>query len=111
MSRDRRLPLAFALALAGVLATGAHAADGNQGQRIRAAVPAASTLHHSGGYVPLPPGDVLVGLIDGTASNSPSWNPFGTVGYYDDGPHCAVHQIDVAFFFEPHFRRVCRAVE
>ena len=111
MSRDRCQPFAFALALVGILATGAYATDGNQGRRIRATLPATSSLHHSGGYVPLPPGDVLVGSIDRSASNPASWNPFGAVGYYDDGPHCAIRGIGVAFFFEPHFRRVCRAVE
>ena len=111
MSRDPRQPFAFALVVASILATGAYAADGDRGRRVRTAMPATATLHHSGGYVPLPPGDVLVGSIERAASNPSSWNPFGTVGYYDDGPHCVIRQIDVAFLFEPHFRRTCRAVE
>lgn len=109
MFRHGRHPIAFAAILAaGVFATVAHAADSaRERASIRLIAPVNGSLHHSGGYVPLPRGDVLVGSIEKTTDPA-SWSPFSTVGYYDDGPNCTIRGLGVAFFFAPHFARVCR---
>lgn len=113
MSRHCRLPTAFAAVLAaGVLATGAHAADGvRQKARVRVKTPVTAIIHHSGGYTELPPGNALVGSIERIASAPESWSPFSTVGYYDDGANCVIRGVGGAFFFAPHFARVCRIAE
>ena len=102
----RHLLVCVAL-FSGIIATGVHAADYGR-ERIRTRTPpATSFIYHSGGYAPLPPGNVLVGSIEWTASEPVSWSPFSTIGYYDDDALCTIRGVAGAYGFAPHFERLC----